>query len=136
MKLFGSKPTFCTICKKKITHKHKPKKEWKIEGPLCADCHLDKMKQFYEGTINQNCAMCGIKKKLTDMWEPRWQWEMEGLLCKDCFDKKEKNFNLKKEFCSLCGTKMDFFRYNPKSEWKVEGQICRKCWDSQKEKHG
>ena len=134
--LFNRKPSFCTICKKQITHKHKPKKEWGITGPLCADCHVDKMKEFYEGTIKQKCISCGITKKITDLWEPRWQWDMEGLLCKNCFDKKEKNFNEKKEFCSICGAKLSFFRYNPKSKWKVTGNLCRKCWDSNKARNG
>src|SRR3972149_6841391 len=79
------------------------KKQWNIEGFLCAECHMDKMRQFFEGTMTQNCVKCSVKKKITDLWEPRWQWEMEGLLCKDCFDKKEKDFTAKKEFCSMCG---------------------------------
>jgi len=95
---------------------------------------MDKMKEFFEGTMTQNCVKCSVKKKITDLWEPRWQWEMEGLLCKDCFDKKEKDFTTKKEFCSICGAKLSFFRYNPKTKWKVDGQLCRKCWDSQKER--
>jgi rRNA maturation endonuclease Nob1 len=61
---------------------------------------------------------------------------MEGLLCKNCFDQKEKDFNTKKEFCSICGAKLNFFRYNAKSKWELEGQLCRTCWDSQKTKHG
>ena len=135
MKLFNREPKFCAICKKELKHKHKPKKEWNIEGSLCADCHMDKNREYFEGTMKQKCVVCNISKKLTDLWEPRWQWEMEGLLCKNCFDKKEKDFTTKKEFCSLCGAKIGFFRYNPKSQWKVEGQLCRKCWDAQKEAH-
>ena len=134
--IFSRKPSICAICKKQITHKHKPKKEWNIQGPLCANCHLDKMKEHYEGTIKQKCVSCGVTKKINDLWEPRWQWDMEGLLCKNCFDQKEKDFNVKKEFCSICGAKLSFFRYNPKSKWKLEGQLCRTCWDSQKTKHG
>ena len=66
--------------------------------------------QFYEGTIKQKCVSCGgMTKKITDLWEPRWQWDMEGLLCKDCFDKKEKDFNAKKEFCSIVWSKVTFF---------------------------
>ncbi len=134
--IFSQKPSFCTICKKQLTHKHKPKKEWNVKGPLCADCHLDKMKEHYEGTIKQKCISCGVTKKITDLWEPRWQWDMEGLLCKNCFDQKEKDFNTKKEFCSICGAKLNFFRFNAKSKWKLEGQLCRTCWNSQKTKHG
>jgi len=85
MGLFSKKPAYCTICNKEITHKHKPKREWRIKGPLCGDCHVDKMKEFYEGKIRQPCVSCGTTKKITDLWEPRWQWDMEGLLCKECF---------------------------------------------------
>ena len=136
MKFLKRTPILCAICKKELKHKHKPRKEWNIQGSLCGECHMDKMKEFYEGSMAQNCVSCGTKKKITDLWEPRWQWEMEGLLCKDCFDKKEKDFTVKKEFCSICGTKLGFFRYNPKSKWKVEGQLCRKCWDAHKERIG
>ncbi len=135
MKLFTREPKFCAICKNELKHKHKPKKEWNIEGSLCADCHMDKMREFLEGTMKQKCVECSVNKKITDLWEPRWQWEMEGLLCKNCFDKKEKDFTTKKEFCSMCGAKLSFFRYTPKSQWKVDGQLCRKCWDTQKETH-
>jgi len=134
MKFLSRAPVYCNICNKELKHKHRPKKEWNIEGFLCAECHMDKMREFFEGTMTQNCVKCSVKKKITDLWEPRWQWEMEGLLCKDCFDKKEKDFTAKKEFCSICGAKLSFFRYNPKTKWKVDGQLCRKCWDSQKER--
>jgi hypothetical protein len=94
------------------------------------------MREYYEGSMTQNCVSCGIKKKITDLWEPRWQWEMTGLLCKECFDKKEIDFTKKKEFCSVCGAKLGFFRYNPKDKWKLEGQLCRNCWDSKKAQYG
>ena len=136
MKLFNRGPTFCAICEKELKHKHKPKKEWNIEGYLCADCHMDKNRQYFEGTMTQTCGACKSKKKITELWEPRWQWEMEGLLCKSCFDDKEKTFNEKKAFCSICGSKLGFFRYNPKDKWKVEGQLCRNCWDSNKARSG
>ena len=134
--IFSRKPVFCAICKKQVSHKHKPKKEWQIKGTLCADCHMDKTKEYFEGTFKQKCVTCGVTKKIHDLWEPRWQWDMEGFLCKKCFDEKEKDFNSKKEFCSVCGAKLSFFRYNPKSKWKLEGQLCRDCWDSKKSEHG
>jgi len=136
MKLFNRAPTYCAICEKELKHKHKPKKEWNIEGHLCSDCHMDKTRQYFEGTMTQVCGVCNSKKKITDLWEPRWQWEMEGLLCKSCFDKKEKTFTEKKEFCNICGAKLGFFRYNPKDKWDVEGHLCRKCWDSNKARNG
>jgi len=51
MKLLNRSPKFCAICQKELKHKHKPKKEWNIEGLLCADCHMDKMRQYFEGTM-------------------------------------------------------------------------------------
>ena len=131
--LFSKKPANCTVCTKETTNKHRPKKEWNLQYPLCTDCYMKTMEQYYSGTYKQKCVSCGIEKKITDLWEPRWQWEMEGLLCKSCFDKKEADFAEKKEFCSICGAKLSFFRYNPKAGWNIEGQICRKCWDGQKE---
>jgi len=111
MGLFSRKPSFCAVCNKELTHKHKPKKEWNIKGRLCGDCHFDKSKEYFEGKIVQPCVECGITKKITDLWEPRWQWDMEGLLCKECFDKKEEDYAKKKNFCALCGGKMGLIRY-------------------------
>ena len=75
-------------------------------------------------------------KKIANLWEPRWQWDMEGLLCKDCFDKKEESFGKTKNYCSVCGAKMKFIRYNPKPKWKVKGQLCKNCWDERKKQFG
>jgi len=136
MGLFSRKPVFCAVCNKQISHKHKPKKDWGIKGFLCGDCHLDKMREFYEKKMKQSCLSCGVTKKISDLWEPRWQWDMDGLLCKECFDIKEEDFDKKKSFCSICGVKMGLIRFNPKGKWKIEGQLCRTCWDSNKEKYG
>jgi hypothetical protein len=134
--LLSRKPTYCTICKKELTHKHKPKKEWNVKGSLCGDCHFDKSKEYYEGKIRQACVLCGTTRIISELWEPRWQWDMEGLLCKECFDNKEKSFEVKKKFCEICGIAMGFIRHNPKSKWKIEGQLCRKCWDDKKAELG
>ena len=61
--------------------------------------------------------------------------------CHDCLTpinqyKKENDFNVKKEFCSRCGTKLGFFRQNPKTKWNVEGQLCKECWDFYKAEQG
>jgi len=136
MGLFSRKPSFCTICNIKLTHKHKPKREWNIQGVLCGNCHFDKSKEYFEGKIVQPCIKCGTSKKITDLWEPRWQWEMEGLLCKECFDKKEEEYAKKKNFCALCGGKMGLIRYNPKGNWEIKGQLCRDCWDEKKAEFG
>lgn len=136
MPLLGRKPSFCTICKKQITHKHKPKSEWKIEGPLCGDCHVTQMKKFYELSLRQKCIMCGVEKDVPDLWEPRYQWNMKGLLCKSCFNKKDEEYKNLKEFCGKCGKKLGLIRYNPKKKWSISGQLCRECWDSQKAQLG
>ena len=136
MNLFSRKPTFCAICNKELTHKHKPKREWNIKGSLCGDCHFEKAKEFYEGKVRQPCVKCGTTKIISELWEPRWQWDMEGLLCKECFDKREEEYTIKKNYCALCGMKMGLIRYNPKSKWKIEGQLCRKCWDGKKVEMG
>ena len=136
MGLFSKTPSFCTVCGKQLTHKHKPKREWDIKGSLCGDCHFEKSKEYYEGKMRQACVTCKTTRRITDLWEPRWQWDMEGLLCKECFDKKEEAFGTKKNFCSLCGAKMGLIRYNPKQKWKVDGQLCRLCWDKKKAEMG
>ena len=64
--LFSRKPTYCAVCNKQITHKHKPKREWNVKGPLCADCHVDKTKEFYEAKVRQPCIVCGTTKKISD----------------------------------------------------------------------
>ena len=136
MGLFSSEPAICTICKKPTKHKHKAKKEWYVESPLCGDCYISKMQEQYDGNVKSFCDACKIKKNVSELWEPRWQWDMKGLLCKTSFDKKETDFNQKKEFCSQCSAKLGFFRYKPKPNWKMDGQLCRNCWDSIKEKNG
>jgi len=57
MKLFNRTPTYCAICEKELKRKNKPKKEWNIEGYLCSDCHMDKTRQYFEGTMTQICAV-------------------------------------------------------------------------------
>lgn len=97
---------------------------------------MDKTKEYYEAKVRQPCAICGTTRKISDLWEPRWQWDMEGLLCKECFDKKEESHHKEKNYCSICGVKMRFIRYNPKPKWKIDGQLCRKCWDERKTELG
>ena len=136
VRLLNRKPSFCTICKKSISHKNKPKREWNIDDPLCSDCYINEMQKHYESSVRQKCVVCGIEKEVPDLWEPRWQWEMKGLLCKACFDKKDELFNKSRNFCSMCGTKLGVIRYNPKKQWSIEGQLCKNCWDAQKAKSG
>jgi hypothetical protein len=64
LRLFQKKRSiFCSLCNKELKYKYKPAKEWNIEGYLCADCHIDKTKEFiarqqqYE-EIQDNCTIC------------------------------------------------------------------------------
>lgn len=136
MGLFSKKTEYCAVCNKELVHKHKPKREWDVKGKLCANCHLDKSKEFYEAKIRQPCKICSTTQKISELWEPRWQWDMNGLLCKQCFDNKESEHTAKKNFCTMCNGKMGLIRYNAKPKWKIQGQLCRTCWDEQKSKHG
>lgn len=136
MRLFGRKPAHCAICGVALKHKHKPKREWGVKGPVCGDCHVTKTTEFYEAKVIQPCAACGAKYRISDMWEPRWQWDMDGLLCKACFDKKEAAHANRNAACAACGRKLKFIRYNPKPKWKVNGQLCRRCWDERKAELG
>lgn len=136
MTLFRQKTHVCTICKKGVKHKHKPKNEWNVEGPLCADCYVDQMQKFHDLSLKQRCVTCNVEKDVPDMWEPRYQWDMKGLLCKDCFDRKDSEFKTMKDFCRICEKKLGMIRYNPKSKWGIEGQLCRECWDSRKAEMG
>jgi uncharacterized CHY-type Zn-finger protein len=131
--LFSAKKVLhCAVCGKDLhRHKYKPQAEWKIEGYLCSDCHIEKTKEFAtKPSEPDSCAVCG--GELGDIAvKPRWQWEMQAgtLLCQQCFNKKDAEHNKKLNFCAVCGTKIGFIRYNPKPAWKIEGQMCRSCWD-------
>jgi hypothetical protein len=137
--LFGKKKSlYCANCNKQLNHKYKPLKEWNINGLLCADCHIEKTKEFVlkkqeeKRKLEDVCAIC--KKELIlefDKNRPRWQWNMEAgsMLCKICFDKKELDYDKLMNFCVLCNKRIGLIRYNPKPRWNVEGQLCRDCWD-------
>ncbi len=136
MGLLSHKTVFCTVCKKSITHKHKPKREWDVEGPLCGDCYVSQMQKYYDLSVRQKCVTCGIEKNVPDLWEPKYQWNMKGLLCKTCFDQKDAEYSKSKTFCSICGKKLGVIRYNPKKQWSLQGQLCKECWNIQKTKMG
>jgi len=52
MGLFKHNQLFCTICKKSIMYKQKPKREWNLDGFLCGDCYVDEMRKQYD--INES----------------------------------------------------------------------------------
>jgi hypothetical protein len=132
LRLLGKKqPVYCVVCGRELKHKYKPREEWKLDGYLCSDCHIEKTKEFALKEKEPDvCAIC--KSDLGDVAvKPRWQWNMEPgtLLCQACFNNKDADFNKKLEFCAVCNKKMGFIRYNPKPAWKINGQLCRGCWD-------
>ncbi len=59
--------------------------------------------------------------------------ERGSILCNKCYEKKDKEFDKERNYCSICGSNLKFFRYNPKPHWNIPGQLCRKCWDSRNE---
>jgi hypothetical protein len=126
----------CAVCGKELgRYKYKPKEEWNMEGLLCADCHIEKTKEFMLRPDEEDkCAVCG--KEITEQQDrnkPRWQWEMESdtLVCKACYQKKDTSYNKKMNFCTICNGKLGMFFYHPKPDWHMEGNLCRKCWDRQ-----
>jgi hypothetical protein len=144
LRLFQKKKSvFCNICSKELKYKYKPATEWNIEGFLCADCHIDKTKEFsaiqqqYDKEILDNCIIC--KKELKSESEKRkplrkWSMDSGSFLCSDCFEKIELSYEKRLNFCSICSKKMGFIRYNPKPKWKIDGQLCKNCWDSRNHK--
>jgi len=133
--LFRKKEAFCTICKKKIiSHKHKPKREWNLEGSLCANCYVDFMKKYYNNNNDDKCTLCGSKPGSFSLMRPKKEWNLRGWLCQPCFDQKEKSDNELKKFCCLCGIKLGFISYTAKKEWNFTGELCKKCFNLQKTK--
>ncbi len=128
--LFGKKKAFCTVCKKEISHAHKPKSNWNVDdGPLCANCYIDLMKEYYENNNEDKCVLCGAEPGSFSLWKSKKEWGVTGWLCKPCFDQKEKQDDELKKFCCFCGAKIGFLSYDPKKEWNVKGQVCKNCWN-------
>lgn len=108
-----------------------------MSGMLCADCHIDKSKEFIlqqqqEQDLPDRCAVCARELRSDeDRNKPKWQWEMESasLLCKNCYEKRDANYNKRINFCASCNGKLGMFFYHPKPAWKIEGNLCRRCWD-------
>ena len=144
MHLFRKKEILrCSNCDKVLSHKYKPRPEWKVQGFFCSGCHMEMTKEFIlrqqeEKTKLEHapdiCNLC--KKEIlleTDKNKPSWQWNMEreSILCKSCYEKKALDYERKLNYCTTCGNRLTFIRYNPKPKWNIEGQLCRKCWDKQ-----
>ncbi|MEO9319552.1 MAG: hypothetical protein ABI361_02655 [Nitrososphaera sp.] len=135
MQFFGNRePLYCVLCKKELKHKYKPGKDWGIEGFLCADCHIEKTKEFMlkeQEVQPELCALCRQEIEEGTGKKARWQWNLDAgaVVCDSCFDSKESEYEKAVNYCSVCNVKMGFVRYNPKPAWKLKGQLCRKCWD-------
>jgi hypothetical protein len=138
----GKKNFYCTICNKELKHKYKASSEWNIDGYLCADCHIEKTKEFTLKLKDEQkriaekpdlCIGCGKEIVLEiDKNKPKSQWNLKSngsKLCKKCYDIKEQEYYKKLNFCALCNKKIGLIRYNPKPQWDVKGQLCRECWD-------
>ncbi|MDE1727312.1 MAG: hypothetical protein KGH89_08650 [Thaumarchaeota archaeon] len=128
--LFSKEKAFCTVCKKELSHKHKPKKSWNVTGSLCGNCHVDLMKEHFEDDNDNKCVLCGATPGSFNLWKSKKEWGVQGWLCKPCFDQKEKQDDELKKFCCLCGAKVGFISYAPKKEWNLKGQVCKNCWNS------
>ncbi|MDE1815462.1 MAG: hypothetical protein KGI11_02765 [Thaumarchaeota archaeon] len=126
--LFSKKKTPCAICKKEVSHTHKPKNSWNVNGLLCGNCYVDLMEKYFENDNDDKCTLCGDTPGSFNLWKPKKEWEVTGWLCKPCFDQKEKQDNDLKNFCCLCGAKIGFVSYSPKKEWNMKGSLCKNCW--------
>jgi len=138
--IFGKKQVVhCAVCNVELgRHKYRPAKEWNMDGQLCADCHIEKTKEFMLAQQRaveapDTCANCG-KEILSaeDRNKPKWQWDMaSGLfLCHPCYLKKDAEHGKKMNSCAACGGKLALIFYHPKPSWKIQGNLCRKCWDA------
>ena len=137
--MFGKREAAsCAACNKELgRHRYRPAKEWNLSGLLCADCHIDKTKEFVElqnakQEAPEHCAIC--RKEITlgeDRKKPKWKWDMESglLVCKECYQKKDIDHNMKINYCASCSGKLGLIFYHPKPAWKLEGNLCRRCWD-------
>jgi hypothetical protein len=147
-KTSNAKLEHCIDCNKELTgHKYKPSPEWKMNGLLCSDCHIERTKEFILKAEDEKkqalaqrekeestCHLCdSLINSVKDRKKPEWKWNMDSgtILCPQCYEKTEAEFNRKLNFCAICGTKMGFIRYNPKQRWRIDGQLCRRCWDEQ-----
>jgi hypothetical protein len=131
MGLFGSKKKdFCTICKKEITHKSKPKKEWDVEGPLCANCYVDFMKKpvLKKKENEDKCVACGAEPGGLYLWKPKKEWGITGWLCEPCLKEREKSDDELKKNCILCNATLGFITRRPKKEWNIQGYLCKNCY--------
>lgn len=127
--LFRKRYEPCAVCGREMKHKHKPMDHWGINGYLCGDCHIDKMKEFAEDERTERCELCGNKLDPKNVYESLKGMNLKSRICADCYERKRIETEKKLENCITCGKKLGFLRYNPKHEWNLDGQLCRKCWD-------
>jgi hypothetical protein len=136
MRLFNNKKkNSCTICKKEISRTSKPKKEWDVEGPLCANCYVDLMKKPIKKKNEDICVICGAEPGGLNLWKPKKEWGITGWLCEICLDEREKSDNELKKNCILCNIKLGFITHRAKKEWNIDGYLCKKCYSFQESKN-
>lgn len=113
------------------------KTNFKKEGNLSTQKELEESNQkekevqsIKKADPEEICEFC--KEKLDEWKKPNWKWNIERdtKLCPKCYTIKEKEYEKLLNYCTLCDSKLKFFRYNPKPQWKIKGQLCRRCWDS------
>jgi|GEM_PF-6525479 len=69
--LFSKKKVSCSVCNKEISHAHKPKNNWNVDGLLCANCYVDLMEKNFENDAEDKCALCGTKPGSFNLWKPK-----------------------------------------------------------------
>ncbi|HJU14262.1 MAG TPA: hypothetical protein VJ792_07390, partial [Candidatus Nitrosotalea sp.] len=107
--LFKKEKASCAVCNKEITHKHKPKKGWNVEGVLCGNCYVDLLGENFKKESDDRCVLCGAEPGSFSLWRPKKEWGVpQGWLCKPCFDEKEKADDEAKKYCAMCGAKIGF----------------------------
>ncbi|MDE1863477.1 MAG: hypothetical protein KGI33_11285 [Thaumarchaeota archaeon] len=126
--LFSKKKASCALCKKEITHTHKPKRSWKVEGSLCADCYLDLLEKNFEDDPEDRCAVCSAEPGSFNLWRPKKGWGVKGFLCKSCFEEREREDDDLRNSCCQCGSSTGIFPRRAKEEWGMKGFLCRQCW--------
>lgn len=134
MGLFGAKRgESCTMCKKNTASTSKPKKEWGIQGRLCANCYVEMMKKPHPKKTNEDdkCVACGDEPGGLNLWRPKKEWDLKGWLCEPCFNEWVRSDNELKKNCILCNAKLGFFPRHAKKEWNLGGYLCKSCWGVQ-----
>jgi hypothetical protein len=131
MRLFGGKKEkYCSVCNKRTPNTSKPKKEWNLEGQLCAKCFVDYMKKpIPKKKTDDVCVACGAEPGGLYLWKPNKEWDLKGWLCEPCFNERQKSEDELKQNCVLCNARLGFMPRRAKKEWNLKGYLCKNCWN-------